>query len=70
MCLLLRVSRERDGKELAEIGQLVEAAAVAFSDDGSPVYDAELMRRLSSIAECLINQFWLMKKSSSFLTVA
>ncbi|MEO2041446.1 MAG: dihydroorotase, partial [Pirellulales bacterium] len=39
------VSRERDGKELAEIGQLVEAGAVAFSDDGSPVYDAELMRR-------------------------
>ncbi len=33
------------GKELAEIGQLVEAGAVAFSDDGSPVYDAELMRR-------------------------
>ena len=63
------VSRERDGKELAEIGQLVEAGAVAFSDDGSPVYDAELMRRLSSIAECLTNQFWLMKKFSSFLMV-
>jgi dihydroorotase len=39
------VSHEREGKELAEIGQLVEAGAVAFSDDGSPVYDAELMRR-------------------------
>ncbi|NBP81450.1 hypothetical protein EBU58_12210, partial [bacterium] len=26
-------------------GQLVEAGAVAFTDDGSPVYDAELMRR-------------------------
>jgi dihydroorotase len=39
------VSRNREGKELAEIGQLVEAGAVAFSDDGSPVYDAELMRR-------------------------
>jgi dihydroorotase len=39
------VSRERAGKELAEIGQLVEAGAVAFSDDGAPVYDAELMRR-------------------------
>ena len=39
------VSRDRAGKELAEIGQLVEAGAVAFSDDGSPVYDAELMRR-------------------------
>ncbi len=39
------VSKGREGKELAEIGQLVEAGAVAFSDDGSPVYDAELMRR-------------------------
>jgi dihydroorotase len=39
------VSKNRDGKELAEIGQLVEAGAVAFSDDGAPVYDPELMRR-------------------------
>jgi dihydroorotase len=39
------VSRGREGKELAEIGRLVEAGAVAFSDDGSPVADAELMRR-------------------------
>ena len=39
------VSKDREGKELAEIGQLVEAGAVAFSDDGSPVSDAELMRR-------------------------
>ena len=39
------VSRDRAGKELAEIGRLVEAGAVAFSDDGAPVYDAELMRR-------------------------
>ncbi len=39
------VSKNREGKELAEMGQLVQAGAVAFSDDGSPVYDAELMRR-------------------------
>lgn len=39
------VSRNREGKELAELGQLFEAGAVAFSDDGAPVYDAELMRR-------------------------
>ncbi len=39
------VSRNREGKELADIGQLVEAGAVAFSDDGAPVSDAELMRR-------------------------
>jgi dihydroorotase len=39
------VSKNREGKELAEIGQLVKAGAVAFTDDGAPVYDAELMRR-------------------------
>jgi len=39
------VSKNREGKELAEIGQLVKAGAVAFSDDGAPVYNAELMRR-------------------------
>lgn len=39
------VSKNREGKELAEIGQLVQAGAVAFSDDGSPVFDPELMRR-------------------------
>ena len=39
------VSKNREGKELAELGQLIHAGAVAFSDDGAPVYDAELMRR-------------------------
>lgn len=39
------VSKNREGQELAEIGQLVQAGAVAFSDDGAPVFDAELMRR-------------------------
>ncbi len=39
------VSKNREGKELAEIGQLVEAGAVAFTDDGSPINSPELMRR-------------------------
>ena len=39
------VSKNREGKELAEIGQLVQAGAVAFSDDQAPVHDSELMRR-------------------------
>jgi dihydroorotase len=39
------VSKNREGRELAEIGQLVQAGAVGFSDDGAPVYDPELMRR-------------------------
>ncbi|HBO46096.1 MAG TPA: dihydroorotase [Planctomycetaceae bacterium] len=46
------VSHNREGKELAEIGQLVEAGAVAFSDDGSPVSDPELMRR--ALEYCLM----------------
>jgi dihydroorotase len=39
------VSHNREGKELSEMGLLVEAGAVGFSDDGAPVYDPELMRR-------------------------
>jgi dihydroorotase len=39
------VSRGRAGKELAEMGDLADAGAVAFSDDGSPVADAALFRR-------------------------
>ncbi len=39
------VSKGREGKELAEIGQLVKAGAVAFSDDGAPIANPELMRR-------------------------
>lgn len=39
------ISKGREGKELAELGQLFEAGAVACSDDGAPISDAELMRR-------------------------
>src|SRR5260370_23505863 len=39
------ISQNREGKELAEIGGLVEGGAVAFTDDGSPVVSSELMRR-------------------------
>jgi len=46
------ISQGREGKELAEIGQLVEAGAVAFSDDGSPVSDHGLMRR--ALQYCLM----------------
>jgi len=46
------VSKDRQGKQLAEIGQLVGSGAVAFSDDGSPVSDPELMRR--ALEYCLM----------------
>ncbi len=39
------ISKNRAGEELSEMGQLSAAGAVAFSDDGSPVSNAELMRR-------------------------
>src|SRR3954463_11781968 len=39
------LTKGREGKELAEIGGLVEGGAVAFTDDGSPVVSAEIMRR-------------------------
>ena len=38
------VTRGRKGKELADLEELVVAGAVAFSDDGDPVQDANLMR--------------------------
>jgi len=39
------VTRGRAGKELADLAELAQAGAVAFSDDGSPVADPHLMRR-------------------------
>ncbi len=39
------VTKRREGKELAPIAELVQAGAVALSDDGAPVSDAEMMRR-------------------------
>jgi dihydroorotase len=39
------VTKGLQGKELSEIGQLSRGGAVAFSDDGNPITDAEVMRR-------------------------
>ena len=38
------VSKGRQGVQLSEMRELAEAGVVAFSDDGSPVYDSNLMR--------------------------
>lgn len=38
------VTRGRQGRELADLEELASAGAVAFSDDGDPVQDANLMR--------------------------
>ncbi len=39
------VTKGREGKELADLGKLVDGGAVAFTDDGSPISSAEIMRR-------------------------
>ncbi len=39
------ITKNREGKELAEILDLVEQGAVAISDDGAPVMNASIMRR-------------------------
>ena len=38
------ISKGRHGRELTEMEELAEAGVVAFTDDGSPVQDATLMR--------------------------
>ncbi len=38
------VSKERKGKSIAEMADMQDGGAVAFSDDGDPVYNSELMR--------------------------
>lgn len=39
------VTKNNEGQELAEMGQLVEAGVLAFSDGRTPVANAEIMRR-------------------------
>lgn len=46
------ISKDREGKELAEIGSLVEAGAVGFSDGSRPVQNAEVLRR--ALEYCLM----------------
>ena len=38
------ISRDREGKALAEMGKMALAGAVLFTDDGSPVSDSNLLR--------------------------
>ena len=38
------VSKDRTGKSLTEMADMIEGGAVAFSDDGDPVQDSRLMR--------------------------
>lgn len=47
------VTKGLEGKELAELGAMKEAGAVAFSDDGVPVMNAQLLRRALEYAKDL-----------------
>ncbi|MEM6327863.1 MAG: dihydroorotase [Bacteroidota bacterium] len=47
------VSKKREGHEMAEMGDMAEGGAVAFSDDGSPVQHGGLMRRALEYARTL-----------------
>ncbi|MEQ9308433.1 MAG: dihydroorotase [Balneolaceae bacterium] len=38
------VTKDRKGKSIAEMGDMQDGGAVAFSDDGDPVYDSQVMR--------------------------
>ncbi len=44
------VTRQTDGKELAEIGQLVDGGAVGFSDGKKAIANSEIMRRAMQYA--------------------
>jgi dihydroorotase len=46
------VSKNREGTELAEIGSLVEAGAVAFSDAARPIANSDVLRR--ALEYCLM----------------
>jgi dihydroorotase len=47
------ITKGREGKELAPMMELAEAGALAFSDDGSPVENAEVMRRALEYASMI-----------------
>ena len=47
------VTKGSKGKELAEMGELAEAGAIGFSDDGHPVSDTNIMRQALGYASSL-----------------
>jgi len=47
------ITKGREGKELAEMGSMVDAGAVAFSDDGNGVASSEIMHRALQYAAML-----------------
>lgn len=61
------VTRNRDGMELTDIESLINAGAIAITDDGSPVWDEELMinalKRTGNLGKPLIQHCEVMERS-------
>jgi len=51
VCVIGCISKNREGKELAEMGNLARKGVVGFSDDGSDIENAELLRRAFEYAQ-------------------
>ncbi len=47
------ITKRREGKELANMGEMKMAGVVAFSDDGSPVTNSHIMRRAMEYAKSI-----------------
>ena len=47
------VTKQSKGAELAEMGELAEAGAIGFSDDGNPVVNSNIMRQALSYSSAL-----------------
>ncbi|MBI4055969.1 MAG: dihydroorotase [Elusimicrobia bacterium] len=47
------VTKGQKGEELAEMGLMAEAGAIAFTDDGKPVMNAQVMRRALEYSKSL-----------------
>ena len=47
------VTKQSKGRQLAEMGELAEAGAIGFSDDGNPVSDSNIMRQALSYSSAM-----------------
>ena len=47
------VTKQSKGRELAEMGELAEAGAIGFSDDGNPISDSNIMRQALSYSSAM-----------------
>ena len=51
VCPIGAITKGSEGEELASIGAMMEAGAVAISDDGRPVMNSRVMRRAMEVAQ-------------------